>query len=89
LTRGYFRLNVARYSLNVMRPLFSSDRFTFMASSGGEIFVECLKCSQEASLKMTAPDWDVTVSCRKCHVTKSFKFRWLEVPEPQKSVGAS
>jgi hypothetical protein len=54
-----------------------------MASDGGEIFVECLKCSQEASRKMKAPEWDLTVSCRKGHVTKSFKFRWLEVSEPQ------
>jgi hypothetical protein len=72
-----------------MRPLFSSDRFTFMASDGGEIFVECLKCSQEASIKMTAPGWNLTVSCRKCHVKKSFKFRWLEISEPEKSDGAS
>ena len=72
-----------------MRPLFSSDKFTFMGSAGGEIFIECQRCNQEASLNLKAPEWALTVTCEKCQVTESFKFRGLEVSEPQKSTAAS
>jgi hypothetical protein len=70
-----------------MRPLFRSEKFAFMGSAGSEIFVECLKCNQEASLKMTAPGWDLTVSCRKCQISENFKFRGLEVTEYQNLSG--
>jgi hypothetical protein len=72
-----------------MRPLFSSENFIFMGSSGGELFVECAKCNQEASLEMKAPEWYLTVSCQKCGVTENFRFRGLEVTGLEKSVSAS